>query len=191
MSNRKWLVSFSLALIVVLSGCGQSTTTASGSSTTMDHGEITDTHAHTPYDAMFIDSMIDHHRGAIEMAQQALKESQRAEIIQLAQTIIATQQQEIDQMTAWRKQWYPNEPVSEGMGMSMGDMQISKDTTQPFDRRFLTAMISHHQGAIEMARDAQTKAEHAEIKELAREIIQAQEAEINQMQTWSRQWFGQ
>ena len=57
----------------------------------------------------------------------------------------------------------------------------SGDTSQPFDQRFITAMIAHHNGAIEMAREAQTKAEHPEIKQLAEAIIKAQEAEVAQL----------
>jgi uncharacterized protein (DUF305 family) len=51
-------------------------------------------------------------------------------------------------------------------------------------------MMSHHTGAIAMAREAQTKAEHPEIKQLAAEIIKAQEAEVQQLQEWQQAWFG-
>lgn len=53
-----------------------------------------------------------------------------------------------------------------------------------------TAMVAHHQGAIAMAKEAQTKAEHAEIKQLATTTVKAQEGEVTQMTAWSKQWFG-
>lgn len=56
----------------------------------------------------------------------------------------------------------------------MGEMSISADATLPFAQRFLTAMISHHQGAIEMAQTAQQMAEHRAIKDLAGAIITVQ-----------------
>ena len=143
-----------------------------------------------PFDAQFIDSMIEHHRGAISMAEQALTESEREEIKQLAQNIITSQQQEVEQMTAWRQQWYPDLETTGGMGMDMGEMELDADTGKPFDQRFITAMIAHHSGAISMAREALTKAERAEIKQLAQTIITAQEAEVQQLQTWNTQWFG-
>jgi uncharacterized protein (DUF305 family) len=155
-----------------------------GSGGTVEHGDV-------PFDAQFIDSMIEHHRGAIEMAEQALKESARDEIKHLSENIIAAQQQEIDQMTAWRKQWYPDLAATPGMGMDMGHMGIRAEASEPFDQRFITAMISHHQGALQMAQEAQAKAEHAEIKELAGAITKAQEAEIAQMEQWQREWFPQ
>jgi uncharacterized protein (DUF305 family) len=49
-------------------------------------------------------------------------------------------------------------------------------------------MIAHHQGAITMARLADTRAKHTEIKQLSRDIITAQRREIIHMKHWQRQW---
>lgn len=157
----------------------------------MDHGNMPMGNSNAPYDAQFIDSMIIHHQGAIDMANQALKEGQRQEIKDLAANIIKAQEAEIAQMRAWRTQWYPNLADTGGTGMAMGDMAISSDTSKPFDQRFIEAMIPHHQGAIAMAKDAQQKAERQEIKTLAGNIIADQEKEIAQMQQWLKDWFGQ
>jgi uncharacterized protein (DUF305 family) len=125
------------------------------------------------------------------MANQALAEAQKPEIKTLAEAIIKAQEAEITQLKAWRQAWYPDVAETQGMGMDMGDMEIADDTSKPFDQRFIEAMIPHHEGAIAMARDAQQKAEHAEIKELAKNIITAQEGEIAQMTQWKQVWFGQ
>ncbi|MBA2390001.1 MAG: DUF305 domain-containing protein [Geodermatophilaceae bacterium] len=187
-----------LAVVGLLAACGGGATQQTGASDSgtavdepmegMDQSEMAS--GDVPFDAQFIDGMIEHHQGAVMMAEQALEESERPEIRELSQTIIATQQVEIQQMTAWRDAWYPDLPASEGMAMDMGQMTVSDDTSLPFDQRFLTAMISHHQGAIEMARAAQEQAEHAELRTLAEEIITAQEAEIAQMQAWLSEWYG-
>ncbi|WP_322815573.1 DUF305 domain-containing protein [Chloroflexus sp.] len=174
-------------LLVILAACSQSTPATSMSG--MDHSTMPMAHGNQPYDALFIDSMIVHHEGAVTMARQALQESQRAEIRQLAAAIIATQETEIAQMKAWRKAWYPDLPPTTGMTMEMGPMTVAGGDA-PFDQRFIEAMIPHHEGAIAMARDALEKAEHAEIKTLAEAIISAQEAEIAQMREWLRTWFG-
>jgi uncharacterized protein (DUF305 family) len=155
----------------------------------MDHGAMPASAG--PFDAQFIDSMIEHHQGAITMAEQALQESQREEIKQLAQNIISSQQREVEQMTSWRSAWYPDLEPTGGMSMSMGDMEVSPDTSIPFEQRFITAMIAHHDGAIAMAKEAQTKAEHPEIKQLAGDIIQAQETEVAQMNQWQSDWFNE
>ncbi|MBD2306871.1 DUF305 domain-containing protein [Chroococcidiopsis sp. FACHB-1243] len=62
--------------------------------------------ADSQFDLRFINAMIPHHEGAVTMAQDALKKSQRPEIKQLAKNIIIDQQKEIAQMKQWRKAWY-------------------------------------------------------------------------------------
>ena len=61
-------------------------------------------------------------------------------------------------------------------------------STDP-DLRFLDGMIAHHQGAIDEARAIEPKARRPEVKQLAEEIIKAQQAEIRQMREWRRAWF--
>ncbi|MBD2606906.1 DUF305 domain-containing protein [Scytonema hofmannii FACHB-248] len=58
------------------------------------------------FDLRFINAMIPHHEGAVTMAQDALKKSQRPEIKKLAENIITSQNAEINQMKQWRKSWY-------------------------------------------------------------------------------------
>jgi uncharacterized protein (DUF305 family) len=142
------------------------------------------TDASLPFDAQFIDSMIEHHQGAIAMAKEAQVKAEHAELKQLADAIIAAQTEEIEQLTEWRAAWYPDLAPAEGIEMAMGDMMTGGDETVPFDQRFSEAMISHHQDAIEMAKEAQAKAEHEEIKRLASVIIAVQQAEIEHMQGW-------
>jgi predicted outer membrane protein len=49
------------------------------------------------------------------------------------------------------------------------------------DAAFVTDMTAHHEGAIQMARIARKRAEHAEIRNLADDIIAAQKREITTM----------
>lgn len=142
-----------------------------------------------PFDLLFIDSMIMHHQGAINMAQAAQTKAEHTELKTLANDIIAAQTAEIKQMQAWRMAWYPNATLSKGLDMGMGAMQIADDPSRPFDLRFIEAMIPHHQSAIDMAKMAEAKSEHTEIKTLAANIIKAQTAEIDQMQAWKATWF--
>ncbi len=60
----------------------------------------------------------------------------------------------------------------------------------PFDQQFVDMMVPHHQSATEMAKLAQTRAEHPELKTLAGNIIADQNKEIDQMKTWRKAWFG-
>lgn len=174
-------------VILILAACGA----ASAEDMSGKEHDMSKMDEAGPYDALFIDSMIMHHQGAIEMANQALEEATKPEIKAMAEAIIKAQEAEIAQMQEWRKNWYADLAPTTGMGMDMGTMEISSDSSKPFDQRFIEAMIPHHEGAIAMAKDAQQKAEHQEIKTLSGEIITAQEGEITQMQQWLKDWFGQ
>lgn len=80
--------------------------------------------------------------------------------------------------------------------MAMGDEMSSMTaalqgkTGDEFDQAFLSGMIVHHQGAVVMAQEALKNAKHQEIKDLAQNIITAQNKEIKEMQTWQTAWYG-
>lgn len=57
------------------------------------------------YDEAFINSMIDHHQGAIDMASLSAENAKHEEIKQLSRDIIAAQEKEIAQMKQWRSTW--------------------------------------------------------------------------------------
>jgi uncharacterized protein (DUF305 family) len=151
------------------------------------HGEMHE--ADTPFDAQFIDGMIEHHQGALDMAEEVIATSERAELLAFAQEIIDAQAHEIEMMNEWRAAWYPDLPPTGGMHVHMGDMEIADDPDKPFDQRFLEAMIGHHIGAIDMAVAALEEAEHEELRALAIEVIAVQQAEIDQMRAWLAEWF--
>ena len=68
-----------------------------------------------PFDLAFIDAMIPHHQGAVEMAKAALDRAQHPEIKSLAATIARDEGKAIDMMREWRDAWYPN---AQAMGES-------------------------------------------------------------------------
>lgn len=63
-------------------------------------------------------------------------------------------------------------------------------TTAMGEQAFLDQMVPHHEAAIAMAQLALQKAQHPEIRALARDIASSQEAEIRRMKAWHRRWFG-
>jgi uncharacterized protein (DUF305 family) len=164
-----------------------------------------------PFDQQFVDMVVPHHQGAVEMAGIAQRRGEHAEVKRMAADILRSQSTEIDQMKAWRKQWFGSDqtppmdkmPMVEGMGsmaghggMSGGTMDMAADVDklrrapEPFDRAFIEAMIPHHQSAIDAAKAAETRAQKPENKKLAQEIVAAQQKEIDQMQQWRRAWYG-
>ena len=59
----------------------------------------------TEFDLAFVEMMAAHHQGAIDMANTELKEGSLPEVTRLAQQIIDTQQDEIDQLKRWKAEW--------------------------------------------------------------------------------------
>jgi uncharacterized protein (DUF305 family) len=153
----------------------------------MENGEYSD--------ERFIDAMVPHHQGAIEMARVALKNAEHEEILELSRNIILSQQAEIEDLKAIKKEEYgtSNVPMEmsprqmRGMGMMMDPQQLASQ--EPFDKAFIDAMIPHHQSAIEMAKVAYQESKNDKIKELAQNIVSAQQEEIEQMKRWRRQWY--
>lgn len=58
------------------------------------------------------------------------------------------------------------------------------------DRAFLSGMIIHHEGAVEMAQAVLSNGKHPELKQMATAIIEAQTKEIAQMKAWQTAWYG-
>jgi uncharacterized protein (DUF305 family) len=145
-------------------------------------------------DERFIDAMVPHHQGAIAMAKVALKNAEHEEIKQLSRNIISSQQAEIGELKAIKKEEFgtsnvPMEMSQEQMrGMGMMDPQELANR-EPFDKAFIDAMIPHHQSAIEMAKIAHEKSKIPAIKELAENIVSAQQKEIEQLKRWRQQWY--
>ncbi len=75
-----------------------------------------------------------------------------------------------------------------GSAMNMMTQSLLNKTGLAFDQEFLSEMIVHHEGAVQMAELALKNAQHQELKDLANNIITAQNKEIQQMKEWQKQW---
>lgn len=82
-----------------------------------------------------------------------------------------------------------NQGIMQMMGMRTGNQNMMSNSSS-IDAHFIEQMIPHHEDAITMARLAQAKAKRSEIKQLAKDIIDSQGKEINQMKDWYKEWFG-
>jgi uncharacterized protein (DUF305 family) len=152
--------------------------------------------AHNAQDVSFAQGMIPHHRQALEMARSAADRASSAEVEDLAARVEKAQDPEIETMTGWLKAW--GEDVPSGTG-AMPGMDHSGDAGMPgmmddqdmaeleqasgtaFDTLFLTMMVEHHEGAVEMATAEKEKGAYGPATAMADDIVTAQTAEIAEM----------
>ncbi|MCZ4547161.1 DUF305 domain-containing protein [Rhodococcus erythropolis] len=146
-------------------------------------------------DVMFSQMMYPHHAQAVQMADMANGRTDNPDVLSLASAIAAAQQPEMDQMTAWLTEWGQPAPSADmgqmgGMDHSSGsgmmttqDMDALRAASGPeFDRQWLTMMIAHHTGAIEMANTEIADGTDPDAQEMARTIVATQQQEIDTMQ---------
>ncbi len=83
-----------------------------------------------------------------------------------------------------------NDAPMDMKGMMDGMMAgLQGKTGDDFDKEFLSEMIVHHQGAVEMAKAVLATSKRPELIKLANDIISAQNNEIGMMQGWHKSWF--
>lgn len=82
-----------------------------------------------------------------------------------------------------------DKPENESMSMTSMTESLKNKSGDDFDNEFISQMIAHHEGAVEMAELSKDKARHDEIKKLSENIITAQEQEIAEMKQWQAGWY--
>ncbi|MGW2211627.1 DUF305 domain-containing protein [Streptomyces sp. NPDC001781] len=188
--RRAALGAATVSAVVLLAACG-------GEKQGGPHGAPAapaTTGAHNAQDVAFAQGMIPHHQQAVEMARLAPGHAASAEVKALAARIEKAQDPEIRTMTGWLRSW-GEEPPMAGMDhsrhggtadmsgmMSAGDMTALENSTgADFDKRFLTLMVVHHQGAVRMAHTEKAEGRDGRATRTADDVIAAQSAEIKEM----------
>lgn len=155
--------------------------------TMMDHNEMSaevqalnDNYS----DRVFLSMMLPHHSAAVDMCNKILKTTQDQRIKAWAEEMGKTQRNEIVGMLPWlealgRKDEASWNKMSETM-KAMRAVPLSDNA----DADFTLTMIKHHTMAVDMATVAEAKSTDPKIKELAKNIIDAQTKEIAEMRKW-------
>lgn len=196
------LATLALASTLALTACGTETTeeepgTDTSSSATGSAEQISS--EHNEADVTFAQMMIPHHQQAVEMSEMLLaKEDISTDVADFTQGVIDAQGPEIERMNAMLETW-DEEPIDmESMDMEdmdgsdhggMSGMMSQKDLTAleeaqgaEASRLYLEQMITHHEGAVEMAQSQIDKGQNPQALRLAEQVIDAQEAEITEME---------
>jgi uncharacterized protein (DUF305 family) len=138
-------------------------------------------------DIMFAQMMIPHHEQAVAMSTLAETHTTTPAVLALAKQIKGAQAPEITQMKGWLTESGSSLNPGHAMGGGMSGMMTDADMTAlenatgtAFDTLFLTGMIGHHEGALQMAQ-AVIDSNNAEVKALAENVVTSQTAEIAEM----------
>jgi uncharacterized protein (DUF305 family) len=143
----------------------------------------------------FTHMMLEHHKGAVAMADIELRDGKDATMKQMAEKIKADQQKEIGEMEpiAERLDSAPNnykpmdpaDPFTSQMKASMdGMMQNMPKMVADPDMNFNMMMTVHHQSAVDMAKAELAHGKDTKLKEMAQKMIDAQQKEIADFKAW-------
>jgi uncharacterized protein (DUF305 family) len=141
-----------------------------------------DSSKYSSQDIMFAQMMIPHHQQAVDMGTLAETRANDPEVKALAAEIKAEQAPEIQLM----KNWLNSADAGMEMGheMAMGGM-LSKDdmadlarlSGAAFDRKYVTGMIGHHEGAIAMVKMI-SNSENSDVKAFGERVVASQTKQI-------------
>lgn len=145
-------------------------------------------------DTAFAKSMLGHHRGALELAKIQLKYGSDEAMRHLAQDIITAQQLEINILNKWLAS-HPDapkpKPNTEAMqqayerSMDVLNANMVLGIADPIpDMAFARGMLPHHISAVKMANIQLKYGTDEEMRQLAQDIIDTQQAEIERMEDW-------
>lgn len=86
----------------------------------------------------------------------------------------------------------PLNPTDPPPMVTMGDAglkSLQAKTGQAFDIAYMSQMVQHHMGAIEIAGEAQKRVVRQEIKDATKTVITSQADEIAKLTGWLRDWY--
>jgi uncharacterized protein (DUF305 family) len=154
-----------------------------------EQGALPNPDLYSEADVEFVTAMVPHHAQALEMAELAPDRAADARVRTMADRIAAGQGPEIAAMQAWlADHGLPEADTDPGHDHEMRGMVTGEQMTQllaadgaQFDRLFLTRMIAHHEGALEMA-NRLGQGTHPLVMEMAKDVSATQSVEIARMQ---------
>ncbi|GAA3243646.1 DUF305 domain-containing protein [Streptomyces sp. XM83C] len=139
-------------------------------------------------DVRYAQMMIEHHEQALRMTRLAPERAGSEAVRRLAERISAAQRPEIDAMRSWLKSNGKSATAGPhdlhsmpGMATEAQLARLGAAKGAAFDALFLSLMITHHSGAIDMAAEVKAQGNSIAVEEMADDVIAQQTAEITRM----------
>ncbi len=127
-----------------------------------------------------------HHEAAVEMAQAEVEGGTDADLRAKAQKMVDDQQGEInvfDKVLKGSPTTASSDYGQKAMKM-MTPMSEVKMESHSLDAMFASMMIPHHEDGVKMAEAYLPVGRNEELKNIARNIIESQRREINELKAW-------
>lgn len=135
-------------------------------------------------DRRYLNAMITHHEGAIKLAEQAMTNSNRREIKDLAEMIIESEPKLIAELYEFKREWYRDR--RQAPAPSVPNLGAADDT---FDLRFINALIAHHEEGVLMANEAKIKTSRAAVIDNADAVSNFLSASKQMLIEWRKEWY--
>lgn len=207
MIRASTLVAATALSLGLLAGCGEEPDPGSSDGSSQGVPASAD---HNDADVSFAREMIPHHAQALSMVDLTMgRKGLSPDFVALTEEIRAAQAPEIEQMSDWLETWGEDVPetmrdhVNAGHGdeddsgghahgesgsgampgmLTAEEMEaLEQAPAAAFEDRWLEAMVAHHEGAVDMARDEVEHGEHEGAVRLAESVVESQQAEIERM----------
>ena len=141
-------------------------------------------------DVHFLGMMVPHHQQAIDMSDVLLdSDVDDAKVRDLAQRIKDGQERENEQMRAWADEWgiekdmeHHSTHIANGMFHPEQLEQFEALRGDELRTAFLEMMHFHHNHVIKMTQDEVDRGGYEPLREMAKEMIEVQTAEMGEME---------
>jgi uncharacterized protein (DUF305 family) len=168
-----------LALLAPLAACGGEEATPAD-----------DDRPYTDADVAFATEMVQHHAQALLMVDLTVQRDVSPELAALAESIRTSQAAEIETMVDWLEEWGEEVPETDrdhanahGDGAHDDDLaELESLQGTEFEEEWLDLMADHHEDAVDMAEDHVQDGEWPAAVELAEQVAETQQAEVEQME---------
>ena len=175
-----------LAAAALVSACGGPTRPQNSPASTQSNQPA----SHNLADVAFAANMLPHHQQGLDLAAMVPSHTGNADLIKFASGIAGSQQPEIKTLKGFLVQWSakadadtrgPANTDMTGMVDQATMTKLGSLQGADFDKLWLQSMISHHQGAVDMAHTEISNGVNTDAVTMAKHMVSTQQGEIDQM----------